>query len=713
MNQFGAGPTQPSSSETLFPGFPTLDLNRLIKVVKQRLWLAMLIAAVFVGIAITYVTLAPKIYRSSAVIYVDPKNDGAVFKGIKGASSSNWDTLDALKSMAGAITNGTMILRVVDKLELKDDPTFLKPKEGGYNDAEIVTLVGQNVHADLRRGTRLIDVMVKDKSPERAKLMAEAFISEFQTLMREQNVDSSSKSRKVLEEEAAEQLVRVQEAEEELQAFRIANSDVSFAEDKNHSSQKLLDLDKLLSTAENEVIMRKSEYEQFAALPEDDIEGVLGIGTYGSQDHIQKFILARNQKRAEFASIKTQYEPGHPKYQQCKTDLAGLEEQVKVVAETVGETIKKGYARAVESEERLVETVREQKLELIKVDGVKQQYRALQRKVEAAYATYDRLLDRINDTDVSDGVDETVIRVFSEPLVPAKPISPKKKLTVTIAGVFGSMCGMAVVLGIGLLDRTMNSRQQVESTLGLSVLAEVPQAFDKNWDLKDSLLVTSEPNSLVSESFRALRTSLSSYTPRSVMVTSASPGEGKSFCASNLALLQANMGYRTLLVDADFCKPRMAELFIDPMRGPAAEGALTSQNLCQPTSYPNLFLLSCGRFTSNTGEPMNGEIFAQMLQDAYNAFDCVIIDTSPINVVSDALTYSRHADAVVLVVRSGKTKTDEARHAMRELQRMRASLAGCVLNGSSNSNSDQAAYVEGTSRSKATVQLGHSPASSL
>ncbi|MDA7921012.1 polysaccharide biosynthesis tyrosine autokinase [Verrucomicrobiales bacterium] len=357
--------------------------------------------------------------------------------------------------------------------------------------------------------------------------------------------------------------------------------------------------------------------------------------------------------------------------------------------------------------------MREQKLELIKVDGIKQEYRTYQRKVEAAYATYDSLLDRINDMDVSDGVDETLIHVFFEPMVSSKPISLKKKLTVMIAGVFGSMCGMAVVLAIGLLARTMNSRKQVESTLGLSVLSELPKAFDKDWDLKDSLLVTSQPNSLVSESFRALRTSLSSYTPRSVMVTSASPGEGKSFCAANLALLQANMGYRTLLVDADFCKPRMAELFIDPMRGEAAEGALTAQNLCQETVCPNLFLLSCGRFTSNTGEPMNGEIFAQMLQDAYTAFDCVIIDTSPVNVVSDTLTYSRHADAVVLVVRSGKTKTDEARHAMRELQRMRASLAGCVLNGSSNSNRDQAAYVKGTSRSKATVKVGHNPAPSV
>ncbi|MEQ1842680.1 MAG: hypothetical protein ABL994_19955, partial [Verrucomicrobiales bacterium] len=126
----------------------------------------------------------------------------------------------------------------------------------------------------------------------------------------------------------------------------------------------------------------------------------------------------------------------------------------------------------------------------------------------------------------------------------------------------------------------------------------------------------------------------------------------------------------------------------------------------------NLFLLSCGRFTSNTGEPMNSEMFANMLHEAYASFDCVIIDTSPINFVSDGLTYSRHADAVVLVVKAGETNAESARHAMRELQRMRAGLVGVVLNGVKGGNANRAAYVNGTSRSMpalATREL--SPAS--
>ncbi len=694
MNQFGAGPTHPASSETLFPGFPTLDLGRLVSVVWKRLWLAALIAGGFAGLAVAYVLTATKIYQSSAVIYVDPKNEGAVFEGLKGVRQASWESLDALKSMAEGIRDGTVILRVVDRLKLREDPSFLPGRTGGYADAELVEIIGRNVSAELRRGTRLIDVSVKDRSPERARAMTAAFIEEFQNLIREQNRLSAEKSRATLEEEAKAQLARVHSAEEALQQFRRQHAEVALDENRDLTSTKLEDLDKLLSGAANDVLLRRAEFEQYQSIPKGEIERVFEIGEFGTQEHVQKLILARNQKRAEFVRIKDQFSPTHQTYRAYEGDLRGLEEEVKLVAQGIGESIEKGYHRAVEHEKTLRETVQQQKLKLIEVDGIMKEFRTHLRAVDAASDTYERLLERINDTDVTRGIDETVVRTFSEPLLSAKPVSPKKTLTVGAAGVFGTIVGLAVVIFIGLLDRTLHSRKQVESTLGLAVLSEIPISGNGTRDLGDTLFITRDPTSLVSEGIRSLRTSLSAYAPRSVMVTSASPNEGKSFCAANLAVLQANMGYRTLLVDADFRKPRMASIFVDPLRGKPGQGTIATQGFCQETAHKNLYLITCGRFASDTGEPMSGEIFARMLHEAYSSFDCVIIDTSPILAVSDGLTYSRHADAVVLVVRAGETSAESARQAMRELQRMRSALVGVVLNGVDGSSLTRTAYVK-------------------
>ncbi|HRQ88628.1 MAG TPA: polysaccharide biosynthesis tyrosine autokinase [Bacteroidia bacterium] len=702
MNQFNAGPSHPASSESLFPGFPTLDVGRLLSVVWRRLWLAVLVAGAFVALAVVYVLKAPKIYQSTAMIYVDPKTEGAVFEGLKGVKQASWESLDALKSMAEGIRKSTVILRVADRLKLRDDPTFLPPKAGGYADAEIVEVIGRMVSAELQRGTRNIDISVKDRSPERAQAMAAAFIVEFQELIREQNLASAEASRSTLEVEAEKQLKRVLKAEEAVQEFRREHADVPLDDNRDLTSTKLEDLDKLLSTAENEALLRKAEFEQFQTIPKGDIERVFDIADYGTRDHVQKLLLARNQKRAEFARIKGQFQPSHPTYQAYQGDLKGLEDEVRNLAAGIGESIEKGYVRAVEHEKKLRETVQGQKQKLIEVDGIMKEFRNLRRAVEAASATYERLLDRINDTEVTERVDETIVRTFSEPLVPTKPISPKKAIILAGAGVFGSFVGLAVVLAIGLLDRTLHSRKQVESTLGLAVLAEIPRATDGDRDLGETLFITRNPHSLVSEGIRSLRTSLSAHAPRSVMVTSPSPDDGKSFCAANLAVLQANMGYRTLLVDADFRRPSMAGVFLDPIRGKGEEGAIVAQGMCQETAFKNLYLISCSRFATDTGEPVNGEIFARMLHEAYSSFDCVIIDTSPINAVSDGLNYSRHADAVVLVVRSGRTNAESARHAVRELQRMRASLVGVVLNGVDGTNQARNAYMQSTLQSLPT-----------
>jgi len=689
MNQFGAGPSQPTSTESLSSGLPPFHIGRLLRVIRKRLWLAAVVAAVFVVLSIAYVLTATKIYQSSAVIYVDPKNEGAAFNGLKGANQASWQTPDALKSVAAGIRNGSVILRVVDTLDLRNNPEFLSPKEGGYTDFEIVILVSQNVKAELRRGTRLIDISVKDKSPVRAQQMTASFIEEFQAMIREQNLASADKLKEELQEKAKNQLVRVLEAEDALLAFRLKHADIAFDEDKYLIGKKLADLDKQLSSAANETLIKKVEYDQYMKVAEADVEGIVAIGQFGNQDQIQKLLLQRNQKRAEFSRVKNQFRPGYQTYDTIKRDLDELELQVQLAAKKVGNSIEKAYYRAKEHEDQLRISVDEQKQRLLTVDDVGNEFRTLKGKVAAASAIYQTLLDRIDHTDATKGVDETVIRVFSKPLVPSKPVSPKKKLTVAIAGVLGSVVGMGLVILLGLSDRTLNTRKQVEATLGLSVLAEIPKAFDRELDLKDSVFVTRDPGSMVSRGFRSFRTSLSARMARSVMVTSASPGEGKSFCSANLAVLQANKGYRTLLVDADFCKPRMAEIFVDPLRGQADQGSSATQKLCQETIFKDLFLMSCERYTSKTGEPMKGEIFAKMLQDAYQAFDCVIVDTSPLNVISDGLDYSRHADAVVLVVKSGETKVDAAQRSMRELQRIRANLVGCVLNSCDEINKDQ------------------------
>ena len=702
MNQLETtpAPAQADAADGLFPGYPTLDVGKLISLVLKRIWIAAAVFALFVALALVYVLTAPKIYRSTALISIESARlDGGVFVGMKGARTMNYESLDALKTIAAGLTGGSVILRVIEKLDLKDDPTFLgsaAKKKGKLSDADLVGMMDKRLESELIRGERNIYLSAEDTDPVRAQLIAETVISEFRAMIQEQNAKIADDTRQTLTEERESQAKRVEEAEAALQAFREKHPDMPLDESSGLLNQKYSDLQGLANRARDEANRLEAEYKQYLEF-RDDPERILEIGTYSSQESIQKLLLARDEKIAEFHKIKQQFTPEHTHYKAYKANVEGLNEQVRKAALDLGESIENRYRSAVKRAESAEKAVRDQAEINLRAENIRRQFRALNRARDAALATYDRILERINDSSVTRNVDETMVRTFSPPLVNSNPVKPRKKIVVALAGFAGGAVGMGLVVLLGLLDRTLSTKRQMETTLGLTALAEIPLAFDpkQNWDLKESILVSKDPNSLVSEGFRALRTALSSLTPRSVMFTSAHSGEGKSFCAANLAVLQAQFGYRTLLVDADFRKPELNGIFVAPrLSDDEDQPGLVVQNSCQETTVPNLYLISVGQFASGGGEPLSGEHFAAMLWEAYSSFDCVIIDSSPLCLVSDGLNYSRYADSVVLVVRAEVTEAGPAQEAIRELRRMRAPLAGAVLNGVTRISEAKKKYVK-------------------
>lgn len=670
------------SSASPFPGFPSLDLSAILGTLVERWRLVAAVFAAFTGAGLAYLFfLAEYQYRAEALVFVE--REQVLSENIRSVLADDYSGLDSLKSLERSMISGAVILRVVDHLGLRDDPGFLKPRKDGrpWSDAEIVERVSKRVKATLERGTRLIVIEVKDTSPERARDLAEAFVTQFEAHMMEQSLDSAQRATAMLRQQAERQLERLTRSEDILQEFREAHPDLPL-EEGGIVDKRLDDLDRLLSEAKNERLRLEAEARKLESLDPSEPEAFLEIGSYVNAEHIGKLLLARNQKRAEMVRIQRQYEPGHPAYIAHLAELEGLEAEVAETARAVGETIRRRLETAIGHEEELSRIVDEQKREVLAADRKRKEFRALRQQVDADTQTYHSLLARVSETDVTEGVRESIIRMEQPPLVPVKPSSPKKKVIMLLAGALGLMAGAGGVLLLSLLDRSLRTRRQVEQTLGLPVLAEIVSAPEAGESLRDSLVVFSEPHSLGAESFRSLRLSLSALSPRSVLLASAMPGEGKSFCAANLALLQAQLGYRTLLVDADFHRPELSEALLPAPEGAGAgEGALEAKNLCQRTPFPHLYLISCARYAPLTGEAMSGEQFAAMLWEAYRSFDCVIIDTSPLGLVSEALTFARYADAVVLVARAGTTQTGDALTACRELRRLRVPLAGCILNG--------------------------------
>jgi polysaccharide biosynthesis transport protein len=288
-------------------------------------------------------------------------------------------------------------------------------------------------------------------------------------------------------------------------------------------------------------------------------------------------------------------------------------------------------------------------------------YNALVREVETDRALYESVLTRMKVTNVAKGIWENNIRVIETPFVAAMPVKPSKLKILALALVGGFVLGCGLVFGRDMADSSIRSVDQVEKISGLSVLTSVPESKRKDLD-KESVL-TSDPASYEAEAFRSLRTALSFLGPekdrKTVLFTSANPAEGKSYCSFNYAVALAHTGLRTLLIDADMRRPNLSKVVLADAKARGLTDCLTGRAIivdcCKPTGIENLFILPAGERVSKPAELLASCDFAGLLKEAVLHFDRIVLDSAPVNAVSDTQLIAKDIQSICFVVRAVKT----------------------------------------------------------
>ena len=285
-------------------------------------------------------------------------------------------------------------------------------------------------------------------------------------------------------------------------------------------------------------------------------------------------------------------------------------------------------------------------------------YDILKREAETDRQIHEGLLQRLKETDVSSGLKSGNVHVIDRGHVPRLPSSPNLPLNLTLGLMLGLIAGVAVASAVEILDRTIKTPEDVERDLRMPFLGAIP-AFDKSWKEENhGLLVPLDqgrPTALAHanrasatywESYRALRTSLlfsPENRPHSILVTSAVPGEGKSTTTVNLAIALAQTGARTLIIELDMRRPRLAErLALNPELGMSRylSGQSQFHTEIQQSAVPNLFVVPAGPIPPNPPELIGSPRMASALELLRRHFDYVIIDGPPIMPLTDALVIS-------------------------------------------------------------------------
>jgi succinoglycan biosynthesis transport protein ExoP len=669
---------------------PGLDIGYYFHLLLRYIWLFLAIVLIAAAVAVWWALRQPQKYVATAVIQVEQQEQ----RVLRTEDAVRLEAPDYMTTIVATLTGDSFLVRVAKAANLPNDPSFLPPRPEPYTDAEIADRMRAIVSASVRKlqgtgSTRLIDASATDTNPERARLIAGTVVKEFMRQVLEQRMALAQVSSDFLRDEADKLKAKLEASEQKLQKYKEEKNAVSLQDDQNITVEKLKELNAQVGEAKNQRIRLESDMELLRTIPLSDTDRMLQIPSVSAIPGVQNLLAQIVTAEADLAGVQKRYLPQHPKTIQSVTQVNQLKESLKETLRNAGEILGTQYQAAVDAEKKLNEALKEQEQLALELNKIAIPYNVLQREVDSDRAMYDAVAGRLRETNVSLGVETVPFRIVEEPMV-AKPV-PGPFLKMLGLGLFlGVALGAGAIFGLDMLDSSLRYVDKAESFLKLPVLAVVSELEGQRGDRIPGVFPDAS-NGQQAEAFRSMRTTLSLLGDeahrRIFLVTSAIPGEGKTFCAYNAALAFAVEGQKTILMDADLRMPAVHKIFSD------AEGARRHLGLTEYLAgnadidkiimagpQENLSVICAGGKTSNPGELLGADAFVTLVKALNEKFDRIIIDSAPVNAVSDTLRITPLAHYVCLVVLAAKTPKKAVARAKKLLENAKGKIAGFILN---------------------------------
>ena len=716
-----------------------LDLTRLANLLLHRWWIIALFVGVTMLATIGSLLTQPKIYQSRAVIQIQ-QAEQKVLK-VDDVTQSDPSSPDFINTVVGALTSRNLLLKVVEVNKLAENPDFARPRGVPYTDIELAELMNEKVEVGARRNTRLVDIVVEDRDPVLARDIAASFVREFLRENFAQRMTVSRVATDFLQEEAEKLKTKLEESERKLQAYKEQNQAVSLDEKQNIIVDQLKEINARVTEAQSERVRLESDIEQVRTTGPDDVEEALRIGSVAAIPQVSEARSKLTEAQTELAALEDRYLQKHPKHIAATKKIESLRETLAASVAKAGDILQRQYEAALQTEAKLKEALGRQEDSALDLNNLAIPFNVLQREVESDRAMYEAVVLRMKETSVSSGVEQAPYTLVEEPMVPTRPSHPKVLRSLLLAFLLSTMLACAAVIAHDAMDSTLRSIDETEAVLGLPSLAGTPdhrsaglarfreavakqrEALPKRLDAvrraagrkreggsitkfewqqivqpgaRDSeaepaypIATVDDPASALSEAYRTLRANVAMLGPentrRVLLFVSAIPGEGKTYTSLNAAAVLAQQGYRTLLVDADLRRPSLHKALSASGECPRGltdvfSGNSSLDDVIMPTKVENLFFLPAGSRAPNPAELLSSADLGSLVRELCGRHERVVIDSAPVNAVSDTLVLAPHVDQTILVIRSGKTPRRAVIRAVTLLRKAGAKMAGFVLN---------------------------------
>jgi capsular exopolysaccharide synthesis family protein len=710
-------------------------ISQWLNVVRRRRLLLVVVLTLALAVSLIQYAMSPKLYRATTVLQIERRPSSAAAMQQTVQYEDWFDAQYFFPTQYRLLQSRGLAERVVKNLRLMDDPAF-NPQRANLlgstgsavrasDDAATLAGLAYGVLGGLGvnpiRNTSLVEVSYVSSHPELAARVANGVADAYIDWGVETRFATVGRASTFLTSQIETLKQEIQDKEAQLQAYSRRSDIVALDPSSNVTLQRLEGLNKDYVGAVSERIGKEAHYKELVSSPDAVVADTVSGGLV-TQLRVDQLKLER-----EYATKLNTYKPEWPAMQELKAQIdRGRQHLGKVTQEMVGkarDSARAEYQGALRREEALSAELGRQKGEAMRMNSAAVEYNNLKVEVSTRRTLLDELIRKLSETEVVsrlEGNRDSNVQVVDRALVPGGPYRPSLFRNLTLGLMLGLALGLGVVFFVEYLDRSVKTTEDVDRILGLPLLAVIPDVGQHSDGYGNSryygygrrygkgasgrraqgaqkpgpdagpgqieLVSHFRPRLAISEAYRSLRTALLLSTTnrlKSVVVTSAIPGEGKTSTAANLAVVLAQLGRQVLLVDADLRKPRLHEIFgvsnrvgmVNFLTGSADETGIFLR-----TTVPNLYLTPTGPVPPNPSELLSSERMMDFVAVAYQRFDYVIFDSPPTLPVTDAIVLGAMSDGVVLCVGSGLLLREDARACQQRLQLSEVRILGAALN---------------------------------
>ena len=594
-------------------------------------------------------------------------------------------------------------------------PVSDSPAQESSRQDELIRKFQGNLRVQQVPDTSLVEIKYSDPNPSFAADVANAVTASFIEQNVKSRYDSTMQASDWLSRQLADLQIKMESSQAKLVQYQKEHSIVGTDDKQNLTTEKLDELNKELIGAQADRIQKESLYQIATTNNPETLSAVLQDPTLTALRQQQ------TQLQAQYALISTEFGLGYPKVLEIKNQLDQIDRNYREQLQNSVNRIQNDYQTAMSRERMLQAALAEQTSVADQLNENAIEYKVLKQEADSNRQLYDGLLQQLKEASLAAGLNSSNIRVIDRARVPRYPTSPNIPRNLEFALLIGLVGGVAVAFGLEALDTTVRTPEQAESISGLPILGVIPlqstldgavtniarahllKRIPRNNTGSRPLISYLEPQSEIAEAYRALRTSILlssvSHPPRSILVTSSVPQDGKTMTSLNIAIVLAQQGKRILLVDADMRRPCIHTLF--GVKGQVGlsnilTGGAEISDAIQVTIQPNLFVIPAGVVPPHPSELLSSSLMQDLLEKWCEEYDHVIVDSPPVISVTDAVLLSVQMDAVLLVIRSGQTTAAHVRRTCDLLQSVQAEVLGVVMNAADLASPDYFYYYHGS-----------------